>query len=166
MLAKQIREVRRIGGQNQTMGVECLQENTLCKDSLSGNHGLMLKLVHGNVHWRVTTKRLQGRSSPSQTHRAPGKINIAQFCVTEQILFSCELFIILNSRSSHPTQPDVGSATGVKPHCSDITNDQLGISGETGHGGANLCLLNEQCCHLYHGGSNSQLVCHTTLLPH
>ncbi len=22
--------------------------------------------------------------------------------------------------------------------CSDITNDQLGISGETGHGGANL----------------------------
>ncbi len=29
-----------------------------------------------------------------------------------------------------------------------------------------LCLLNEQCCHLYCGGSNSQLVCHTTLLPH
>ncbi len=26
--------------------------------------------------------------------------------------------------------------------------------------------LNEQCCHLSHGGSNSQLVCHTTLLPH
>ncbi len=24
--------------------------------------------------------------------------------------------------------------------CSDITNDQLGISGETGHGGANLCI--------------------------
>ena len=24
--------------------------------------------------------------------------------------------------------------------CSDITNDQLGISGETGHGGANLCV--------------------------
>ncbi len=23
-------------------------------------------------------------------------------------------------------------------HCSDITNDQLGISSETGHGGANL----------------------------
>ncbi len=25
-----------------------------------------------------------------------------------------------------------------------------------------LCLLNEQCCHLYLGGSNSQLVCHKT----
>ncbi len=25
-------------------------------------------------------------------------------------------------------------------HCSDITNDQLGISGETGHSGANLCV--------------------------
>ncbi len=25
------------------------------------------------------------------------------------------------------------------------------------------CLLNEQCCHLYRGGSNLQLVCHTTL---
>ncbi len=24
--------------------------------------------------------------------------------------------------------------------CSDITNDQLGISGETGHGGANICV--------------------------
>ncbi len=24
--------------------------------------------------------------------------------------------------------------------CRDITNDQLGISGETGHGGANLCV--------------------------
>ncbi len=29
-----------------------------------------------------------------------------------------------------------------------------------------LALLNEQCCHLSRGGSNSQLVCHTTLLPH
>ncbi len=28
----------------------------------------------------------------------------------------------------------------VKVVCSDITNDQLGISGETGHGGANLCI--------------------------
>ncbi len=27
-----------------------------------------------------------------------------------------------------------------KVQCSDITNDQLGISGETGHGGANLCV--------------------------
>ncbi len=25
-------------------------------------------------------------------------------------------------------------------NCSDITNDQLGISGETGHGGVNLCI--------------------------
>ncbi len=25
-----------------------------------------------------------------------------------------------------------------RDECSDITNDQLGISGETGHGGANL----------------------------
>ncbi len=24
--------------------------------------------------------------------------------------------------------------------CSDITNDKLGISGETGHGGVNLCV--------------------------
>ncbi len=28
----------------------------------------------------------------------------------------------------------------VEMRCSDITNDQLGISGETGHGGANLCI--------------------------
>ncbi len=28
-----------------------------------------------------------------------------------------------------------------------------------------LYLLNEQCCHLSRGGSNSQLVCHTTLFP-
>ncbi len=29
-----------------------------------------------------------------------------------------------------------------------------------------LCLLYVQCCHLSSGGLNSQLVCHTTLLPH
>ncbi len=29
-----------------------------------------------------------------------------------------------------------------------------------------LALLNGQCCHLSRSGSNLQLVCHTTLLPH
>ena len=33
------------------------------------------------------------------------------------------------------------ATTNLAPaQCSDITNDQLGISGETGHGGANLCV--------------------------
>ncbi len=32
----------------------------------------------------------------------------------------------------------IETGTAGSDFCSDITNDQLGISGETGHGGANL----------------------------
>ncbi len=51
--------------------------------------------------------------------------------------------------------------------CSDITNTLVGISGETDPGGGNLLF------YWVHSGAiwqavvpNSQLVCHTTLLPH
>ncbi len=61
----------------------------------------------------------------------------------------------------HPTH-----RTNLRVQCSDITNTLVGISGETARWRESLALLNEQCCHLSRGGSNLQLVCHTTLLPH
>ncbi len=50
--------------------------------------------------------------------------------------------------------------------CSDITNALVGISGETVPEGGNLCIYCVQWCHLWAVVLNSQLVCHTTLLPH
>ncbi len=44
-----------------------------------------------------------------------------------------ELCFHVNSSNLLGQMPD-------PPVCSDITNDQLGISGETGHSGANLCV--------------------------
>ncbi len=48
--------------------------------------------------------------------------------------------------------------------CSDITNDQLGISGETD--AVVRISMFIICTVLSSSGLNSQLVCHTTLLPH
>ncbi len=50
--------------------------------------------------------------------------------------------------------------------CSDITNALVGISGETVPEGGNLRIYYVQWCHLKAVVLNSQLVCHTTLLPH
>ncbi len=51
-------------------------------------------------------------------------------------------------------------------YCSDITNTLVGISGETVPEGGNLRIYCVQWCHLKAVVLNSQLVCHTTLLPH
>ncbi len=50
--------------------------------------------------------------------------------------------------------------------CSDITNTLVGISGETVPEGWNPCIYWVQWWHLVVMVLNSQLVCHTTLLPH
>ena len=50
--------------------------------------------------------------------------------------------------------------------CSDITNKQVGISGETVPGGGNLHIYYVQSHQLVSGSNILGLVCHTTLLPH
>ncbi len=52
---------------------------------------------------------------------------------------SRERFGLESGLTRAPTTAHENGPRTKKP-CSDITNDQLGISGETGHGGANLCV--------------------------